>query len=62
MRRSEAIQALVETMGAYDSWREQCEYMLSQLEAIGMAPPEIETKSWNRQDNEYHKEREWENE
>lgn len=41
MKRSDAIKIMVETMGAYDSWEEQCSYMLSQLEKAGLLPPEV---------------------
>jgi hypothetical protein len=40
MKRSEAIKELIETMGAYDSWADQCDYMLTVLEALGMMPPD----------------------
>jgi hypothetical protein len=39
MKRSEALKELMATLGAYDSWEEQCDYMLSRLLAIGMKPP-----------------------
>ena len=41
MKRNDALKELIETVGAYDSWVEQCEYMLSRLEFIGMLPPSI---------------------
>jgi hypothetical protein len=36
--------------------------LLEYMESKGMQPPEIETEHWNREDNNYHKAREWENE
>ena len=42
MKRSKALKELIKTAGAYDSWKEQCDYMLRTLEDIGMEPPFVE--------------------
>lgn len=39
MKRSQTVKILVESMGCYDSWEQQCDYMLKQLEDAGMLPP-----------------------
>lgn len=41
---------------------EAAEDLLNRLEGAGMAAPYVETKLWNRQDNEFYKTREWEEE
>lgn len=49
MKRSEIIKELMSTIGAYDSWSEQCEYMLRICEDAGMLPPyseKIEEKEY----------------
>ena len=45
MKKSEMIRLLVETMGTYESWKKQCEYMLEVIEDAGMLPPINKGKS-----------------
>lgn len=40
MKRSEMVAKLIQTVGTYDSWRDQCSYMLFILEEAGMLPPQ----------------------
>ena len=62
MKRSDMLQQLIETKGAYDSWKEQCEYMLKIMEDAGMKPPPIPTKAsgWEVGKGESSYKNEWE--
>lgn len=69
MRRSEAVKILSNQIEAYLDYPPEhslpyylANRLLSTMENIGMMPPEIETKIWNRSDCSYYVTYEWEKE
>lgn len=66
MKRSEMVEQLkiVLKLPRLKSLSEDAlaEEILTALEAQGMAPPEIETKNYDRANCEYHRAHEWEEE
>jgi hypothetical protein len=59
MKRSEIVNKLVETMGSYDSWEEQCNYMLQICEDQGMRPPLWDNYNPTQQERTFSRDSDW---
>lgn len=72
MKRSDALKLIANQLnflsGEFVGYKTEFSYaelkkadvILTSLESAGMQPPPIETKFWNRQDNDFHYVNEWE--
>lgn len=62
MKRSHMVLKIAECLiePHFEDPMREASYILARLERAGMLPPPVQTEHWNRQDNDYHYENEWE--